>query len=82
MASCESKDAPAKLTGSLVVTIHIAHTQPDEVRAIMALERLLEVDEVLHQLLRKTNLEPLVVKIYDLLEIGSDSVTDVAGTLH
>jgi len=41
------------------------------------LQRLQEVDQVLHLLAREANLEALVIKIDELLEISGNSVMEI-----
>lgn len=49
-------------------------------RTCKLLERLQEVDQVLHLLLRQTNLEALVIEVDDLLQIARDAVVEARGT--
>ena len=45
----------------------------------LGLQRLQEVNQILRLLLRQTDLEPVVVKINDLLKIRCNSVMKVRG---
>jgi hypothetical protein len=45
--------------------------------AHVVLQRLQEVDQGLHLLLREIDLKPLVIKVHDLLKTGRDPIMKV-----